>query len=66
MFRNSALRYSSSLPMLPVVSTTRTRSSCLTGAASTDGNWTVCSTDPDPGTTLPTDAPVTLAVDHGC
>ena len=29
-------------------------------------NWTVCSTDPDPGTTLPTDAPVTLAVDHGC
>jgi hypothetical protein len=29
-------------------------------------NWTVCSTDPDPGTTLPTDTPVTLAVDHGC
>jgi hypothetical protein len=29
-------------------------------------NWTVCSTDPDPGTTLPTDTPVTLAVDDGC
>ena len=29
-------------------------------------NWTVCSTDPGPGTTLPTDTPVTLAVDHGC
>jgi hypothetical protein len=29
-------------------------------------SWTVCSTDPDPGTTLPTDVPVTLAVDHGC
>jgi hypothetical protein len=28
--------------------------------------WTVCSTDPGPGTTLPTDTPVTLAVDHGC
>ena len=29
-------------------------------------NWTVCSSTPDPGTTLPTDAPVTLAVDHTC
>jgi Protein kinase domain/PASTA domain len=29
-------------------------------------NWTVCSTDPGPGTTLPTDTAVTLAVDDGC
>ena len=29
-------------------------------------NWTVCSTDPGPGATLPTDTPVTLAVDDGC
>ena len=29
-------------------------------------NWTVCSSTPDPGATLPTDAPVTLAVDHTC
>jgi hypothetical protein len=26
----------------------------------------VCSSNPGPGATLPTDAPVTLAVDHGC
>jgi hypothetical protein len=29
-------------------------------------NWTVCSTDPRPGTTLPTDTAVTLAVDNDC
>jgi hypothetical protein len=29
-------------------------------------DWTVCSSRPDAGATLPTDVPVTLAVDHGC
>jgi hypothetical protein len=29
-------------------------------------DWTVCSSNPGPGATLPTDAPVTLDVDHGC
>ena len=29
-------------------------------------DWTVCSSSPSPGATLPTDVPVTLAVDHSC
>jgi hypothetical protein len=29
-------------------------------------NWTVCSSTPSPGASLPTDRPVTLSVDHGC
>jgi Protein kinase domain len=28
--------------------------------------WIVCSSNPGPGATLPTDVPVTLAVDHSC
>ena len=29
-------------------------------------DWIVCSSNPGPGTTLPTNVPVTLAVDHSC
>jgi hypothetical protein len=29
-------------------------------------DWIVCSSKPGPGTTLPNDVPVTLAVDHSC
>jgi Protein kinase domain len=29
-------------------------------------NWTVCSTDPPAGDTVPTDLPVTLSIDHDC